>query len=430
MANDKIIERIYIKGKLELVSPLVIGSGLDEHTDIDLIRDWNGTPFIPGTALAGAIRHYLDEISDKNLVLTVFGKKEKESTQSLISFYDAVPVKSPEIRTRDGVKLDLETKTAENQAKYDYEIIEPGQQFHFRVEMIIREKHSFDRDRIKALLFLMLTALQDGKIAFGAKTRRGFGIVKLCDKNMLYLDMTKPEDVQRWIDFTWDFESTNNLSELKKTILQTSNPDVAEITADFEIPYSVLIRHYSDSPNDPDTIQLASNGKSVIPGTSWNGAIRHAIYQILKQLNQLDRFDELTKELFGYVDKNKKGKNNTRASKIVIRESVIQEGIPLTYTRNKVDRFTGGVVDSALFEEMPHYGGKVRLHIFIHQPETYETGLILLALKDIGNGIQAIGGDANIGRGILKSQTITVRPETIKEDNCLKALAAKLQEQK
>lgn len=421
--KDKITERIYIRGKLELVSPLVLGSGQDENTDIDLIRDWDGRPFIPGTAIAGAVRHYLDEILEQELVKTVFGKKEKDSIQSLISFYDALPLGDPKIRIRDGVRLGHETKTAEDQTKYDYEILEPGHAFSFKSEVVIRENHVSDKDRINDLLFLMLSSLKDKKISFGAKTRRGFGMMRLYDEEVLCLNI--PDDVQKWIDFTWNFEGKKDISVLQKNILQISETEFTEISAEFEIPYSILIRHYSDSPGEPDTTHLSSNGKSVIPGTSWNGAIRHAVYHILKQLN---KSEELTNDLFGYVKEDKK---DAKASRIIIRESLIDGGELLTYTRNKVDRFTGGVVDSALFDEMPHYHGKVKLNIAIKKPEKWEIGLILLALKDMGNGIQPVGGGANIGRGILKAQKISIQSDTIEsEGECLKNLAAKLQEQK
>ncbi len=425
--KDKITERIYIRGKLELISPLVLGSGQDENTDIDLIRDWDGKPFIPGTAIAGAVRHYLDEILEQELVKTVFGKKEKDSFQSLISFYDALPIGDPKIRIRDGVRLRHETKTAEDQTKYDYEILEPGHAFSFKSEVVIRENHVSDKDRINDLLFLMLSSLKDKKISFGAKTRRGFGMMRLYDEEVLCLNI--PDDVQKWIDFTWNFEGEKDISALMKSVFQPEElNNFTEISAEFEIPYSILIRHHSDSPGEPDTTHLVSDEKSVIPGTSWNGAIRHAVYHILKQLDQSDRFDELTNDLFGYVSEDKK---DAKASRIIIRESLIEEGQPLTYIRNKVDRFTGGVVDSALFDEMPHYHGKVKLNIAIKKPEKWEIGLILLALKDMGSGIQPVGGGANIGRGILEAQKISIQSDTIEsEGECLKDLAAKLQEQK
>lgn len=104
-----------------------------------------------------------------------------------------------------------------------------------------------------------------------------------------------------------------------------------------------------------------------------------------------------------------------------------------------MDRFTGGVVDSALFSEKPVYGGTVTLNVSIKKPtaahhrgtminkEKAEIGLLLLALKDIGCGIQPLGGDANIGRGILKLEkpgdmTINGKPYTDREDQCFRGV--------
>lgn len=145
-------------------------------------------------------------------------------------------------------------------------------------------------------------------------------------------------------------------------------------------------------------------------------------------MGKSDSADCLIKQLFGDVDENTK---KATVSKVSIRESIIEGGEPMRYTRTKVDRFTGGIVNSALFDEMPHYGGNVRLDISIKnlsEDEKWGVGLILLALKDMGNGIQPVGGDANIGRGILKKLNIEVNDNENKTDY-LKAVAEKLQEQ-
>lgn len=432
--QDNIVERLYIKGMLEVVSPLIVGSGEDELADIQLVRDWNETPFIPGTAIAGAARHYLDEACastngvEKGFVNILFGQKaqkNEDTTQSLITFYDAKPRGNihEKLALRDGVALDFVTKTAKKGEKYDYEIIECGQQFDFRLEVLFRACHNGNRNKMKDLLFALLTALKHKQIAFGAKTRRGFGMVKLIDENVLALNIANsPDDVERWINFSWDeqaaswcdSEKTYALTQLRQGQLDLSSSDTVKMRVDFKIPYSILIRHYSSDPQDPDTSHLTSlypleDGQlkpfSIIPGTSWNGAIRHAIHHILRDLNQPEVIDTITNDLFGYVDETEK---EARASRVLVRESRIDGGEQLAYTRNKVDRFTGGVVDSALFDEKPHYGGKVELHLTIKNAQDWEIGLLLLALKDLGNGIQPVGGAANIGRGILEGEKFIV----------------------
>ena len=210
-----------------------------------------------------------------------------------------------------------------------------------------------------------------------------------------------------------------------------SNPHNTDISVTFDIPYSILIRHESGDPSAPDVTHLTSNGQPIISGTSWSGALRHAVHHLLQDMLRgmnrseaeiKDKTTMLLNRLFGTVDEDTK---TARASRVRIKESLIMGGQSLTYTRNKIDRFTGGVVNSALFDEQPHYGGKVTLYIAIKDAQDWQKGLLLLALKDLGNGIQPIGGEANVGRGILANPNIQT---TIDEATCLQALAKKLQE--
>jgi CRISPR/Cas system CSM-associated protein Csm3 (group 7 of RAMP superfamily) len=437
MSQNLVEERFYITGNLEVVSPLIIGSGEDDRTDIDLIRDGSGQPFIPGTSIAGVLRHHLDETIEKNktnpIVLTLLGEKEKESIQSLLMISDALPGKDTDmnVSVRDGIKLDYQTKTVakhdvksvkKSGAKYDYEVIEPGASFGLRMELLIREnnKQNDEIEKIYDCLALIIEALEQGDMQMGAKTARGFGKLQLKNTKLLKLDMNNKTDAERWIDFDWDnwkFESNFSYFQLKKNILKKQEKEKNEISAYFSIPYSLIVRHYSENPDDDDTVHLTSNGKLVIPGTSWNGAIRHAIYHVMGELlpdldnaltsQKIDNISgKIIDDMFGYVKTGKK-KALARASRVSIGESSVNGGTLISCTRNKVDRFTGGVVDSALFSEKPVYGGTVTLNISIKKPaeankEKAEIGLLFLALKDIGSGIQPLGGDANIGRGILK----------------------------
>jgi hypothetical protein len=163
-----------------------------------------------------------------------------------------------------------------------------------------------------------------------------------------------------------------------------------------------------------------SNGKYIIPGTSWNGAVLHAVYHLLNRLiedeEKFERiFKEIKNDLFGFVTAETK---EAQASRIFIDESIIENGEAISYTRTKVDRFTGGVVDSALFSEKPVYRGSVALNMTVRDAEEWDTGLILLALKDMASGIQPVGGDAAIGRGILEAdlQNISVNNQPLNSD--------------
>ena len=59
MNSNNWVKSIYLKGDLVLKSPIIIGNGISEETDIDLLLDSNNNPFIPGSSLAGAINYEL-----------------------------------------------------------------------------------------------------------------------------------------------------------------------------------------------------------------------------------------------------------------------------------------------------------------------------------------------------------------------------------
>ena len=59
----------YYRIKLQLASPLAVGSGEDSNTDSDVILDSSGAPIIPATSIAGAVRHFLSvECDDKSML--------------------------------------------------------------------------------------------------------------------------------------------------------------------------------------------------------------------------------------------------------------------------------------------------------------------------------------------------------------------------
>ncbi|MBN2009974.1 hypothetical protein JW960_11580 [candidate division KSB1 bacterium] len=434
MSEDQIVQRIYIKGELELISPLVIGSGEDDNSDIDVVRDWQGNPIIPGTSLAGAIRHNIIEHYVNGISVTdkIFGEHGKTSRISQLLFYDATMNGTANVLIRDGVHLDYDTRTVVDKkvdkfSKYDYEILEPGQKFIFRLEAVRRQNVETTQDELNDVVHAILHSLKNSEIAVGAKTRRGLGVVKLVSEQILLLDLTKSEDATKWLRFEWQTMAANKkLEDLKTGTLKPLN-NKEHIQVEFNIPYSILIRHYNAEFKDVDSSHIQSMGQSVIPGTSWNGAVRHAVHQILLDLGVNDnrKVKEIEHDIFGYASERDE---HSHASKLTVKESLIDGGKGLLkYTRNKVDRFTGGVAEGALFDEMPHYQGSVKLNIFLKlddsEKDKWKIGLIKLALKDIGNGIQPVGGDANIGRGILEHKS-----DIFIDNNHLKALALKLKE--
>ncbi len=415
--------RYFVVGKLSLLSPLILGSGENEIADIQCQRSWDRELFIPGTTLAGNIRHYLALVmKEKKLLEQYFGTREDDSQHSLFSFFD-VPLIQAETEIRDGIALNDLTKTVKDKSKYDYEIISCKTAVDFRMEVILREDHTpEDKRNVEAIIARIVAFLQTGDCCLGAKTSRGFGRIKLSEPGLLQIAL--PEDIKKWIDFSWNRVTRKFDLEADESLF-VKEP-AQELSATFKIADSLLIRSYSVDPNAVDAVTLTWGGTPVISGTSWNGALRHALANVGRELNRESGMQELVKRLFGYVDVDKRSKE-ALPSRVVIDESPVTNGKLLPYTRNKIDRFTGGVVNSALFDEMPVYGGEIEFRSKICHPEDHEIGLLILALKELANGIQTVGGDANIGRGRLILREISLSKE--KQQFYLNALAAKLTEE-
>lgn len=82
---------------IELDSPLSVGCGCPTiMTDSPVLTDINGLPYIPGTSVAGVIRHTLlamdgEGNADSEIIKEIFGYQERKSGEgSKIIFTDAV----------------------------------------------------------------------------------------------------------------------------------------------------------------------------------------------------------------------------------------------------------------------------------------------------------------------------------------------------
>lgn len=425
-SQNHVQRRYYLQGDLELKTPLILGCGRDTLADIECLRDWYGKPFIPGSSLAGVCRHVLSGWGiAESVVEQCFGEHKDDGKHSLLTFHDA-PAHGQSVFTdvRDGIKLDSLTKTVLDKKKYDYEVILPGRKFRFRLEAVQRAKQVSE---LETVLAAIKELFEKEVVRIGAKSNRGYGVVGLTSVQTTVFFM--PEQADKWLAFDW-----NNFSmPWAFSADGLKSPYDFELHATFEIPDSLLIRRYGINPDDPDaTTMQDAHGQAVITGVAWNGALRHALENIGRELRRYDRMKMLIEGLFGDV-KDEERSDTAVKSRVRIEETVVRGGKLLNCVRTRIDRFTGGVVHAALFDERPLYGGTAELKLQVLQCREYEVGMILLALKELQNGIQTVGGASNIGRGRLAMgslERLQYRNKPIGDDfqPYFKALALKLGE--
>ncbi len=424
--------RIMVSGILELISPLLLSRGKGEETDQDFVRDGTGDPCIPGTSWAGVVRNAFRELEaeDRALFRSFFGyvhpsKRKKANTedqefQSAWITYDLPIVKKngqPMIRTeeRENVRIDPVYRTAKDTALFNYEILVPGTQFEFGMEVIIRE--GFDRKKYEDLTRSILASFMDGAFSLGGKTRSGYGRVTLSNVKYRYFDFTDKQDILDWYS---DRRTLNSIE--RPELVYRPKSDLVYFDGDFELRGSMIIREAvldksGGNESGPDQRHLMSYGRDVIPGTSLKGVIRHRALAILKLYCQ--DAEERIKQLFGWVenerqDKDKKHETLAIPGRVTVHETVIESGIRSPQTRIKVDHFTGGVMETALFQEEPVWSdgkarARVRLELEKDPERPWETGLLLQVLKDLWTGQLAVGGGSSVGRGRFTGRRLSIQ---------------------
>lgn len=424
--TNPIVKRCCILIEGELVSPLLAGSGQSEESDYDFICDAEGWPYVPGSTLAGVFRHYL---------LTIFGDGKRKAVEQLFGSTAGksrlhcyhLQLIDPLLSRRDGVKLD-QYKTAENQAKYTLQIVERDALFELRVEWIIRAESAQTETVEEELICELIDGIANGTLTIGAKGRRGFGELGLNQVSCSIFNHDAPDSSRKWLDWHWDNYDKQMKWEpgtsglLTECRMKQLNPIAVqhELKVPLKIRNTIMIRQYTAKATqngiNHDYEQLKSavgkNGCAIIPGTSWAGAIRHHLASMLEELGieQEEAQRKLTLLFGSLIDGTKPNakRNNLSVSRLRIAESVIEGGKELPTTRTAIDRFTGGVVSGSLFTSRPWVHGKTKL-IIRWQDEAGELtkeaicGLLLWIIRDLQDGVLAVGGETAIGRGLLEA---------------------------
>lgn len=431
--NKKIIEKQYYAFKLRLASPLNVSAGLSEETDADVLRNGDGEVFIPGTSVAGAFRNAL-MLKEKSDGIMGYSDGEQGRMSSIL-ISDIYFTEPGHVKTgiRDGIKLNRE-KIVEN--KFDMEIVETGAVGTLYIECVVREGDTSEQyvDAIKKLV----TMLQSGEIRFGANKNRGFGRVELLteadsesyvyeksfskeDKNdyaAFILDVNSKtgkdtrlglydsQKLSDWIGEKWT-EKCLNLNQHADADQPLDLEQYVKISVPLRLTGGISIRRYSAKSNQADFEHITCDGKPVIPGSSWNGAIRADVARILRELIDVGKDKQMIVEnlIDGWFGKISDEQGESMQSLVVVSESIIEGATPVPMTRNKVNRFDASTVDGALYSEISYFGGKTTLELLIRKDEKryYEelVEILQLVIRDIKEGFVAVGGQTAVGRGVF-----------------------------
>jgi len=439
---------------IETVSPLAITSGAREVAfDSALIRDVNGLPMIPATAIAGVWSQLVEAHLGDDLRRYWFGKAvdkdtKEEQCRSRFSISNGVindqygqPVRGflpqEEIEQDPVLKICIQERpyhrervaindrgVAKPHAKFDQIVLPKGLRFSIQIR--------WQDDGAEPLLALWNLR----QMAFGSSTRNGLGQIKLVHSEVNSVDLSFGERAAAQIRQLLKPDINPTTNRLAQT-LGNSEFLLAQLPLQALDNWrygsgTSLLGDYSDleqqvaliSYSEPywqwiDGRAVWQAARPVLCGSAVKGILAHRIayhYRKHKQLwaeemeladhQQWQSRPEGLNSLFGFADEN--DHQASLAGVLIVDDCDIDyEKTSIRY-HNAIDRFTGGVRSGALYSEELLFQPKFTLKIWLASPVGSATRLrefdpvLKLAfentIEDLQSGLLPFG--ASSGRGI------------------------------
>lgn len=382
------------------VSPLRTG-GAEQDLE-QVLRRWDGTPYLQGSSLAGALR---DWRNDEEL----FGSREREG-QLIVSDLEFSPDAAQGTRPR--LHIDGTTGTGADGGKFDVSALLPGTTGSFTLVWQGKEPP----EPILPVLESYLAALDAGHIRLGGQRSNGFGRVSLSVRRRRY-DMRNPEDLTSWLEDA----PANEAVALDRSGLQ-DGAVTFQVTARL---HRLLVKAAAPAgvgQGSIDAPPMEENCRLLLPGSSIKGAVRAHISRIapfclggdsgLRWENFLGRGCE-------------PGRDNGIAGKAWFSDGAFEDTAAAAISRIRINRITGGVLNKALFTEQP-VTATVKWSITAPEAERAGCALLLYALRDLGLGLYTLGSGGSIGHGLAdwvrveihvpgqKTAVLDSRPEAVR----------------
>lgn len=431
---------------VEADSALAVGTGdSDVITDAPVARDVNGLPYIPATSIAGVVRHAL---GIKDGEESLFGHHDKNGGKgSQVVFTDAVMVGADgkaidglaaidwqdrfyaayqQLPVRQHVRID-ESGTAEKGGKFDNEVVYKGTRFVFEIEIYSCENQAEKFSKI-------LATLGDDTLRFGGGTRSGYGKLKVVDGQTATLNLTNGQDLHDYISKSSDLSVawsrfapftpsahcaqsgwTRYVLRLEPSDFFMFGSGLGDDDAD-STPMTESVVMWNG------TVPTVVHRQVLIPASAVKGALAHRTAYHYNRLNRLfvenaDNEGEAMKTkattgsdnpavaaIFGKMEDGK-----TTPGRLLMTDVIEGDLQAKVFSHNRIDVFTGGTVDGALFQEKSVCGmGKVyTLELLVADAaladdqcrEAFER-----SLQDVCNGLLPLGGTVNRGHGTFTGQ--------------------------
>ena len=427
-----IVRRFLAEGTWTASSAFHPGGGelADNGADSAVYRARTGDYVIPGSSLAGCCRSLAARLTSRSAqefrsgpetaaVADLFGGKYS----SLIRFSDGrvqLPPNSNGAALRDGVRIDLASGIAADDARYNFEVLPRGSDIPFRIVLEIPRRLSVTEGRGLLNAFaLLLGEIGRGGLQIGAKSRKGLGYGKVASWHIRRFEMSSPVHASAWI-----LGSDGGETVPLDSMLDPESPardSWFTIELALRLKTSVLLRSAGHDPNLPDFVQLTEGGQPLVSGTSWAGVLRGRVETIVNTITGTrgpgSEGRQRSEKMFGPLKTGRGRQTKTlHAGRVWVEEMPLSATKLEVQSRVAIDRFTGGSLEAALFDEAPAWPDASATHGLLRircemrgDDDSSHCALLMQAVKDIWTGDVAVGGESSVGRGVWQGVSCRFR---------------------
>lgn len=392
---------------LEANSPLKVGSANSDFLqDSPIQKDWNGLPMILGTSIAGVLRKdfegEVDEVFGKdygskvvfsNALLVDENGEINEGLllekSNFLKIFDNLPIREHTAMTDKGV--------AKEHSKFDEEVVYKGSRFKFSIEML-EDETAFNK---------LLSMLRSPSFRLGGGSTKGFGKFKVLSVKKATLD-----SVEKLA------EHSSSLNNDKLTMMPLETPE-----SKTHVVYTLNIQPedfflfgsgFGDDEADQTpvverVINYDNKGLSenyiVMPTSSLKGAMAHRTAYHYNLQNELfiekDEGRLVITELFGEAKNSKEAITGSKGKILFSDVYKLDKNKSKVFDHVAIDRFTGGGIDGALFQEKTTaQKDDWMIEILLEKGvEKVYVDALEATFDDVCNGMLSLGGTTTKGHG-------------------------------
>lgn len=427
---------------LEALSAHGIHSGQGDSThDVLLVRDANGLPALPGSSLAGVLRHAYRERHGQKAAGRLFGQLGAEAQPSWLSvawglvhdsrnhpcegLLDDSALKDPLLTllqdskplVRQRVRLD-HTGAASDGGKFDVTLIPAGVRYTCWLGYWCD-----DSEEARLHWQQLLALLSDEPLLLGHGTRSGNGHFRVQELLQARWDLRSAEGRQAYVNRPRSRRDSQGLQPLPVVAGQTSLH--VELTLQAEAGWHIgggerslneheklpalLPQHEFSVQWQNDQAQLGEH-YHLLPGSALKGALRHRVAYHYRCLtgdfagmgsDPAPEACPAVVQLFGTAEEDH------GVAGLLLFEDLRLKGDSTVLMHNRIDRFTGGVINGALFSEEVLWQTPLTVCIGTLHPQrlsevdSVARQALQRALEDLASGWLPLGAGGSRGLGVF-----------------------------